>query len=810
MATTHTVVKGDTLSELAQKYGTTVNNLVKLNNISDPDYIVVGQVLKLSGSAATATKNVSTKATIKVFGLQSNTDRTVYATWTWDRSSTDHYQVKWEYYTSDGVWFVGNDSTVTVKQSVYNAPANATRVRFRVKPVSRTKKVGGKETVHWTAEWSTAVTYSFSSNPPTKPTSTPSVSIKDYTLTVSLSNLPSDNEEIQFQIIRDNATVYKTVTVDVATSYVSYSCKVASGSEYKVRARSINKNGTSEWTAYSSNVSTIPSAPMMIFTCRASSATSVYLEWTPSTSAETYVVEYTTKKTYFDGSNATTKTNPTEFTHYEITGLTSGEEYFFRVQATNKNGESGWSPIASTSVGKTPAAPTTWSSTTTAMIGEPIYLYWVHNTKDGSSQTYGEVEIYVGDSKYTYTFTNTTNEDEKDKTSSYQIPSSYYSEGSTILWRVRTAGVTKSYGEWSVMRSIDVYAPPTLSFGVTSPVVSFPFVIYALPSGNNQVPIGYHVTITANESYEGVDNIGNAIFVSKGDAVYTRYLDMNTSLRIDLYPNDVNLENNVSYTVTCTVVMDSGLTAEASDTFSVAWSDVAYSPNAEIGIDEETYSASIRPYLVDANNRTISGVKLSVYRREYDGAFTEIATNVVNGSSAYVTDPHPSLDYARYRIVAITDSTGAVSYADIPGYPINCPAIILQWDEEWHSFDSSNEDAPSEPVWSGSMVKLPYNVDLNDTYKPDVSHVEYIGREYPVSYFGTHVGQSASWSSVIDKEDTETLYALRRLARWRGNVYVRAPSGSGYWATVIVNISEKHLETTIPVSLQITRVEGGI
>lgn len=47
---TYTVVKGDTLSEIAQKSGTTVDTLVQLNGIKDPNLIVVGQVLKLPGS----------------------------------------------------------------------------------------------------------------------------------------------------------------------------------------------------------------------------------------------------------------------------------------------------------------------------------------------------------------------------------------------------------------------------------------------------------------------------------------------------------------------------------------------------------------------------------------------------------------------------------------------------------------------------------------------------------------------------------------------------------------------------------------
>lgn len=47
---TYTVKKGDTLSEIAQKFNTTVNELVKLNNIKNPNLIYVGQKLKIKGS----------------------------------------------------------------------------------------------------------------------------------------------------------------------------------------------------------------------------------------------------------------------------------------------------------------------------------------------------------------------------------------------------------------------------------------------------------------------------------------------------------------------------------------------------------------------------------------------------------------------------------------------------------------------------------------------------------------------------------------------------------------------------------------
>ena len=44
---TYVVVSGDTLSGIAKRFGTTVNVLVKLNNISNPNLIQVGQVLRL-------------------------------------------------------------------------------------------------------------------------------------------------------------------------------------------------------------------------------------------------------------------------------------------------------------------------------------------------------------------------------------------------------------------------------------------------------------------------------------------------------------------------------------------------------------------------------------------------------------------------------------------------------------------------------------------------------------------------------------------------------------------------------------------
>jgi LysM repeat protein len=821
MATvTYVVVAGDTLWSISEKYlgsGYKWRTIAEANGISvSKPIIYAGQKITINTSAeVTETVNNSSKVTIEYFGLQAGTDTSVFATWKWDKSDTENYQVKWYYDTGNDVWFVGSDSTTEEKQNIYSAPNNAKRVKLIVKPISKKKTVNKKEVDCWTASWSTAKIYSFSDNPPSVP-EVPSVEIKDYTLTATLDNLDVNGDKIQFQIVKDNKSVFATGTATIITGHASYSRKITAGSEYKVRCRAVRGSLYSEWTAYSGNVTTQPAASSGITVCKASSETSVYLEWAASTSAETYELEYTTKKEYFDGSDQTTTVSGIESTHYEKTGLETGQEYFFRVRAVNEQGESAWSKPKSVVIGTTPSAPTTWSSTTTAITGDPLTLYWMHNVEDGSAQTYAQIEMTIGTNTFTRTV-NTVDEEDDEKTMHYVVDTSGYTEGTKIQWRVRTAGITKKYGEWSIQRTIDIYAPPTLAIAVVDSdsevletVTSFPFYISGETGPNTQTPIGYHVSIVAKESYETVDSIGNFKMVSAGDEVYSKNYDTSEQLLLEISANSVDLENNVDYRVVCTVSMNSGLTVESSAEFTVSWADEEYSPNAEIGYDAETFTTFIRPYCDDVNGDPIADLTLSVYRREFDGSFTELVTGIINGSNTYITDPHPSLDYARYRVVATSTATGAVSYYDVPGYPIGESAVIIQWDENWTSFDTTNEDEMEQPMWSGSLLRLPYNIDVSDSHENDVSLVKYIGRKHPVTYYGTQLGEKSDWSVEIERTDVETLYALRRLAVWMGDVYVREPSGSGYWANISVSFSQKHCEVTIPVNLSITRVSGGV
>lgn len=769
--------------------------------------------------------------TITGFGVQSGTSRTMYATWNWSQEHTKGYNVRWYYDTGDTngsgtVWFIGDDSEVSNKQSTYSAPSNAIRVRFVVKPVSETYKQNDNDVAWFTADWSTEKIYNFSSNIPAVP-SAPSVTIKNYTLTATLDDVDTNTSIVQFQVVKDNTTIFSTGQADVEKDfkYVSYSCYVDAGSTYKVRCRGCRDSLYSEWSEFSSDANVIPATPAGFTDCRAKTSTSVYLAWEAVNAAESYNIEYSTNKDYFDSSDNTTTISGIETTRYEKTGLENGDTYYFRLQAVNGSGKSPWSEISSVVVGKKPAAPTTWSSTTTVITGEPLVLYWVHNSEDGSSQTYAELEIILGDvSIMSRVIQNTSDDDEKDKTSSYTIDTSKYGEGMRLKWHVRTKGVTDEYSDWSVFRTVDIYAPPTLSLSMTdsggnpiTTLTSLPIKIRGKAGPTTQRAIGYHLSVIASHWHETVDILGNDKIINKGDVLYSRYFNNNSNeLSITLSASDLHLENNARYKVICVASMNSGLTVESTLEFNVAWSDSTHDINCSISIDTNRYVACISPYCTDSTGTFPKDITLAVYRREFDGKFTEIASGIEGyvgnemATRIFVTDPHPALDYARYRIVAMSTTTGQVEYYDVPAYPVGGKAAIIQWDEAWSDFDATIDDTLASPdIWSGTMLKLPYNIDITDSNNRDVVLVEYIGREHPISYHGTQLGMKSTWNVDIPASDKETIYALRRLQNWMGNVYVREPSGTGYWANVAVSFSKKHCEVTIPVTINVTRVEGG-
>lgn len=654
----------------------------------------------------------------------------------------------------------------------------------------------------------------------------PSVEVKNGVLVAQVNNVSDNTDQISFEVVKDDTSLIYTGNIEVTLGHAQMELSVASGSKYKVRARAYS-NYTSYWSEYSdysSNVATPPPSPGKFTSYKAVSTTAVELQWEASKGATSYEIEYTKEKKLFDTSSETSTITVSTNTA-NITGLETGNEWFFRVRAKNDAGSSGWCiGIVSVAIGEKPAAPQTWSNRTVIEAGKKAILYWVHNSKDNSSQTYAEIEINAtGKETKTVTIQNSTEELLKDKTSSYELDTSGYPDGTVITWRIRTRGILPDYGDWSVMREIDVYSAPSLTVlykdgcvienaGLYKKV-QYPLILEVEQSPKSQTAVEYFMEVIADETHESTDYTGETIIVSKGTTVFSRhYYIRNNSVELTLGPQDAILAPDVTYIIRVTVSTDTGLNAEWTDKIRFSFSgDIKI--GCEIGIDYVNYSAVLRPVVEVGTGFTAQS---AIYRREVDGTFTLIEDNIPENTKLFYTDLHPSLDYARYRIVT-KRSDGVMDYKDLPNMTIGGDNLVIQWDQKTAPIDLYEDDENesllheyvNNPRQTGMMLELPYNIDTSDSISQDVEHVQYIGRKHPTSYHGTQLGETATWNADVPMDDEETYYLLRALRVYMGNVYVREPSGTGYWATVSVSFNRKHDSLVMPVTLAITRVEGG-
>lgn len=785
-------------------------------------------------------------------------------------STFDKYEIVWQYankklYSASkgtyyGVWMIGESTTYSAASDgdnynpkiEYTPPDNARAIQVKVRPVSKTYSVtknnNTTQVSYWTGEWyySQVLEVLDYYNPDAPSTPTLAITDKNH-LTASVTNYNDDKAaSVRFEIEQtyngSKSTSQHLVTLKSGTAtYANNNATL--GASYRVRAMGLNSEqgsktftsanstyketvvyGQSDWSDWSSSAVAAPSAPAGITDIRAESSTGIYVKWSPVTTADSYKIEWTDTQSNFDKSNASINSGETQkgTNEFHITGLDTGSIYFVRVCAVNDNGQSAWTAIKSCAVGKTPAAPTTWSNpASVAFVGETITFWFTHNSQDNSNMYYGQVEISTdGGETYIKHEVKGIGNDTEDSEASYSYvldtSTTGWDTGATILWRARTAGITQAWGDYSAVRKIELFEQPSVTLtieggdGSSGTIASFPLSVAATALPDAQTAIGYHLNITSADAYEYTDATGETTYVSAGESVYSQYFDQTgNSFTAEIYPADIDLESGASYTATLTVSMDSGLTAQVIETFDVSWTDAVFGVDAQIGYDDNDNICYISPYAYATTDEELpSGIELRVYRRNVDGTRTLIAEGIEDGTNTAVVDMHPTLDYARYRIVGVDASTGAVSFTDMPGLPIESNYSIIQWNDDWESFDITTTEDESAAAQS-SIIKLMYNPENSYSTNVSVSCVNYVGREYPVSYYGTAVDTSVSWKLDILRDDTETLYQLRRLQVWKGDVYVRDPSGFGCWATVNVSFERSYDKAVIPVTIDITRVEGG-
>lgn len=669
--------------------------------------------------------------------LVSGTDRQMRVEWKWHKDNTDHYVVKWYWANGQG-WNVGSTDEVKTKQAFYTAPTEAKKVKVKIKPVYKqsTNKNAKTVTVNW--GWSTEKQYNFANNPPTKPP-TPTIAYLnngDY-VKISIDNYDdSTTHDVQFEIMKDNTKRVGSLRYSqVNTGHAEITVKASElipGHTYKARVRGlkdvtwvgtagviwsgvVTQQETStissvgdygEWSDYSTELLSKPKAVTSLKTIKALSETSVYIDWVNTSTADSYEIEYTTDKRYFDSSPNNVSSVTVSVGHAEITGLDTGNQWFFRIRSVNATGNSDWSDIYSITLGKKPAAPSTWSTSSVVNQGDDIILNWTHNSEDGSDMTKAKVMLKLDNSDFIWYLMidkqssesnnvvpmpgqngstiliatiNMNNQESstfdlyndmgtghsimiKDNVGEIRLKTDdvSYSNGAIFNWSVMTQGVLNEYGDESVRRTIKIYSPITLQMSVEGvndesdiTMTSYPLNIdLEVTESDIQKPVSYFISIISNQSYEWYDNAGNNIIISAGETIFQQYYDTTeTQMNIELTPADLTLANNNSYTINVTVAMDSGLTADSNMTITIAFEDELLEPNAYIYVDKDTLTANIVPFCQnnsdletenDEENNEGNDEENEVYTELTD---TDITSSIMKGGNTIVI---PCDDYVYY------------------------------------------------------------------------------------------------------------------------------------------------------------------
>ena len=236
-----TVVKGDTLSQIAKTYknyttpkNATYQQLATWNGIPNPNKIRIGIKIYLSKAAATnpsSSGSSSTKCPTNVrLGLTTTDDTNLLATWNWPSDKAKHtekYIFQWKRYLVDGTILVeegSNDASKTYyaasMYTEYSIPDFVKKVAFRVQAVPTEYKNGDKTTTKFAkGKWSSWVEFTV-----TGPLGVPPKPEVDWTDTNNLT-LSTTLKEFTYTYkhfkIRRRLTSVKTVGVRCDIQYRS-------------------------------------------------------------------------------------------------------------------------------------------------------------------------------------------------------------------------------------------------------------------------------------------------------------------------------------------------------------------------------------------------------------------------------------------------------------------------------------------------------------------------------------------------------------------------------------------------------------
>ncbi len=321
----------------------------------------------------------------------------------------------------------------------------------------------------------------------------------------------------ELQVATDNS--FSNVVIDQTESGTSYTASgLSQGTTYywRVRASTLVLTGSwsSTWSFSTASGTSSPSAPSLASPSNGTSgeSTTLTLSWNASSGANSYDLQVATDNTF---SGVAVSNTGIGGTSQQVSGLSGGTTYYWRVQAVNSVGTSSWSSVWSftTQSGAVPPSTPVLVSPSNGSTGEPTSIVLGWNAASNATKYWLQVatdqafsSIVYGDSTITST--------------SEQV--NYLSASTNYYWRVMAMNQAGASG-WS-----SIWSFTTASAQVVPP--STPTLVSPANGASGQ-------STTLELSWDSVSNTGHyniqvATDQSFSNIVFSNYTTVGTSVQV--------------------------------------------------------------------------------------------------------------------------------------------------------------------------------------------------------------------------------------------------------------------------------------
>ena len=401
-----------------------------------------------------------------------------------------------------------------------------------------------------------------------------------------------------------------------------------------------------------------------------------------------------------------------------------------------------------------------------------------------------------------------------------EIEPNSWSSGETHYVALRTES---SYSLWSdfsapvpVQVSRDIQISVTLGTGFTTVVdaeteeshvelTQIPFSLNVANADGGTVI--FYIEEIGNFEYDRPDDTSEVLFDRSVKFSKQIEIDEETgegSLLVDVDEIRTVLLNKRTYHISIVNRNDANQVANYETDVTINWAHPSTIPSALFVFDDENDAVYITPsgspesYHEDiTDSGVVEGDHCDIYRYSPDG-WSRIITNGVFGET-YV-DPHPTLgSFGGYRIVFVN------KYKD---------DITADGDYAWETYEypEGYKFGKFETIidFGNDSIHLPYNLSFSRSWNKEFTETKYLGGSVQGDWNPTISHTISVNTVVVLEEDSDTLLAMRRLAKYPGVCIVRTPDGTNMSANVTVkeDREEKWVNRLAKFSLDITRVDS--